>query len=364
MHKKILIAMLIVVALPLISLWYTNYYRLEQEVEVQVNGDLTQTADGLLAKVNDWYEMNSRMLKQNVLLKSIQSNEEAQQEPVLKAITSTYEWTYLAYAIGQDGYKTARSDDVAILNADGTKAHFRGDRVYFKQIAAGNKMGQQVLMSRTLGQPAFILCEAIKYPQIPSPKPGALCIGMTVTKMSETITRAKIGETGYAILLDESNKVIARGGASGASASGGLEDMSDSPALVQAVSARGDKPYIYTSSNVKKIAYSVTSTNGWRLIVEQDYDDAFAPVIEAKRNSLILLIVTVVLTLIVSFFMAKRLAKPIQRLTGIADDISRGTFHNKIDESSRSDEIGDLAKAIERMSISISIAFRKLKAKK
>ena len=362
MHKKILIAMLIVVALPLISLWYTNNYKLRQEVELQVSQDLVQTTHQLADKINEWNDTNVRMLDQNSKLAAIQSGEEAQQKPVLASIVSSYDWTYLAYGLDADGYRTARSDDEVLIKPDGTR-DYRGDRIYFKQIQAGNPVGSQVLISNTLDTPAIILCHGIEVQdKLSFGKKPILCIGMTVNKLSDTVVNTKIGKTGYAILLDETNKVIAHGKPEVLKEK--VRDMSDDTALLHAVDSRGDKPYFYTNNKVQKIAYSETVANNWRLIVEQDYDDAFSPVIKATREALIFLVITIILTIVVSYFMAKRLAKPIQRLTGIADDISRGTFHNKIDESARSDEIGELAKAIERMSISISIAFRKLKAKK
>lgn len=59
--------------------------------------------------------------------------------------------------------------------------------------------------------------------------------------------------------------------------------------------------------------------------------------------------------------MARKLAGPILTMAMIANDIRKGRFYNKIEESSRTDEIGELARALEKMSVSMSIAFKKLK---
>jgi methyl-accepting chemotaxis protein len=358
MLKKFLIAILIVVFLPLASLWYTNGYRLQIDLEREVNEDLVQTADLLAAKIDGWTDMNLRLLKQNSSLSQMISGKEDQQKPILESMVNTYEWLYLAYAIGSDGFKTARSDDKPILKEDGTKAHFRGDRSYFKQIRAGSKTGQQLVLSRTLKKPAFILCQALRASTESFLRSGALCIGSTVSDLSESVINTKVGATGYAILLDDSNKVIAHGKPGALKEQ--LQDLSGESVVTEAAP---DRPYVYQSGDKQMIAYMKAAGRGWNLIVTQEYDDAYSALNVAKRNSLILLLVTILLSVAMSYFMARLLTKPIQKLTAIANDIRKGKLYNSIDESARSDEIGELAKAIEKMSISISIAFKKLKSK-
>lgn len=359
MLYKFLIAILISVSLPLASLLYTNAYKLQRDLELQVNKDLSQATDLLAEKIDGWNDMNLRLLKQNSSLSQIRSGEEHQQKPILESMVNTYEWLYLAYAIGNDGYKTARSDDKAILNPDGTKAHFRGDRSYFKQIRAGSPIGQQLVLSRTLNKPAFILCRTLAVKDAPRRNPGALCIGSTVSDLSSSVVGTKIGETGYAILLDDTNKVIAHGNPDALKEQ--LQDFSDQPVVT---AAQLEESYIYQDGDTQKLAYMKSVGQGWRLVITQDYNDAYAQYFEARRDSLTLLFITIIISGLIAYFMARMLAKPILNLTTIANDIRKGSFYSSIDESRRNDEIGELARSIEKMSISISIAFKKLKAKK
>jgi methyl-accepting chemotaxis protein len=359
MLYKFLIAMLVAVSLPLVSLLYTNGYKLEQNLELKVNENLSQTADLLALKIDDWNEMNLRLLKQNSSLSQIRSGVESQQKPILESMIDTYEWLYLAYAIGSDGYKTARSDDKPILNKDGTKAHFRGDRSYYKQIRSGSTIGQQLVLSRTLNKPAFILCRELSLKDSYGIKPGALCIGSTVDELSNSVVNTKIGKTGYAILLDDANKVIAHGYPDMLKEQ--LQDYSDQPVVT---SARLEEPYVYQDGDIKKLAYMKSVGQGWRLVITQDYDDAYNEYFSSRRNALVLLLFTFIVSGVISYIMARMLAKPIQNLTVIANDIRKGSFYSNIDESKRTDEIGELARSIEKMSISISIAFKKLKSKK
>jgi len=102
---------------------------------------------------------------------------------------------------------------------------------------------------------------------------------------------------------------------------------------------------------------------GWNLVIQQDYEEAFAPVRAADRNALILLALTVVLAGLVAFVVSRRFTKPILGLTAVANDISRGKLNLKIAETARNDEIGDLAQAIERMGNSIRLAMERFKKK-
>jgi methyl-accepting chemotaxis protein len=54
------------------------------------------------------------------------------------------------------------------------------------------------------------------------------------------------------------------------------------------------------------------------------------------------------------------LSIPIQRLTTLAEEISRGKINPQISYANRKDEIGALARAIERLSTSIRLAIKRL----
>ena len=87
-------------------------------------------------------------------------------------------------------------------------------------------------------------------------------------------------------------------------------------------------------------------------------------VINKARNNTLLFIGIVVLffvllTLIVNILFSKMVLKPIKHLSTNADEISLGKLETHIDTSG-GDEIAKLAKAFERMKISIKMAFDQL----
>lgn len=96
--------------------------------------------------------------------------------------------------------------------------------------------------------------------------------------------------------------------------------------------------------------------------MQQDADEVFSTVREADRHALITLAVAVLLVVVVvTLLVAGRLTRPIVRLTAAADAMSRGSFGDPIAEVGRDDEIGALARAIERMGMSIKVAVHRMR---
>lgn len=350
---KILFGYLLIPVLPLLGILYLINTGQAERIENTEN-QLKYHALSVSNDISRWAEMNLKVLKQNSLSKDIRSMTTIKQKPILENIQNTFDWSYLVYSIGSDGYKTARSDNKAIIKKDGSKAHYRGDREYYKQIVNGKNFGQQVVISRTHGGPAYVLC-------VPIEKSGgdhnALCMASELSTISENVTAAQIGKTGFAFLTDDKNNLIAHGGDL-TKVGDKLVNFGEHPAIA---GGRVGRPTQYEYEGREIVSYTTNTGLGWKLTVQQDYTEAYQELITAKRNAIILLALTVVLTLLFAMMLSRGLSLPIQRLTEIANGYSRGKFNVAIPGLDRGDEIGNLARAIQRMGKSIRIAIKKLK---
>lgn len=346
---KILLTMVAVALIPLAGLLYISGYQLEQDWRQNASLNLTLTANGLVGKVNGWVDMNSRALRENATLPDMISMDAARQKPILKAIQDAYEWTYLVFTVRPDGQNVGRSD--------GNPAQYYGDRSYFRQVLEGRPLGQEVVIGKTSQKPALILAGPIR--GAGDAVEGVIALAMQLVDVSQAIVGARIGETGFAILVDQQNKVIAHGQPQRVTQH--LQDFSEHPALRAKDSAPG--LIFYEEAGKRIVAHTQKTHLGWTLIVQQDYEDAFAPLLEARRNALILIACALVLVVVVAYALSRQLASPIWRLTTIAENISRGNFEVKIVGTGRRDEIGALARAIERMAVSIRMAFERLRKK-
>jgi methyl-accepting chemotaxis protein len=346
---KLLAAMLLVALLPLGSVWFVSRENAIHDWDRNIKVQLSGVADALVSQVDHWVDLNHRLMQQNAQTAAIKSMDKQQQDPVLLSIKDTYEWVNLAFTIDPKGNNIGRSDTRAPNPPD--------KRPFYRAVMEGAPLGHQVVIGITSGKPALILGSPIHGEN--KTIVGVIAMGMTLEKLSQTITTRKIGDTGFAFLLDEDGKVIAH---PQVDLSTERRDFSQHPAFLGA-SDSDSGSFIYNEDGKQIIAYTQKTLKGWNLVVQQDYEEAFAPVRAADRNAMILLAVTLVAASLVALVVSRRFARPILGLTSVANDMSRGKLDMKIAETSRTDEIGDLAHAIERMGTSIRLAMERLKKK-
>lgn len=344
---QILATLCIIALIPLGGLWYIGIYKAKQDWTNIIFKNLVEATETLSSSVDEWTDMNLSALEQNALTPAIRSMDTEQQHPILRSITDAYDWVYLAFTVLPNGQNIGRSDTKPLK--------YYGDRNYFKQVMSGKTQGQQVLLGKTSGKPALVLAKPI--PGSAKKPLGVIAIAMSLKDLSKTVTNTKIGSTGFAILLDANNRLIAHGKGLIAAE---LQDFSHHPALRKLNSPNQDS-FIFEENSHKIVSLAKTTSYGWTLIVQQDYAEAYQAANRARLNAVFLLTATCLAVLIISYILANRLSSPLRNLTRIADEISRGKLSIKIPETTRSDEIGALALAIERMVVSLQIAFERLR---
>lgn len=338
---KLFITMIAVALLPLSAIWYLHYRASVERLSHDIEERLSAQADESVGYVNGWVDTHLRMLRQNASLDDIVSMNGHRQAPVLQSIARQYPWVFLAHTLGPDGMNVGRSDSEAPKDY--------ADREYFQQAISGAPMGRQVVISKTNGRPAFILSVPITNRGLQ--RVGVLAVAMAIDELSRKITAVRIGNTGYAFLVDDKANVIAHPAARG--------NLAAHPAVV----ALGDQPkkkVVFMDAGKAVVAYAQKTEQGWMVVAQQDYADAYAPLQEANRSALVLLVASVVFVGLLSSLLASRLTRPIRHLTEIADEISHGRLAEEIEEVNRSDEIGGLARAIDRLKSSVAVAMKRL----
>ncbi len=340
---KLLFVMIIVATLPLALIWYASSQSTEHLVTEQVNQRLSQTASALSSFIGGWVDMNVRMLKQNSAAPDMASMQNNQQVPILKQITREYDWIYLAHTLAINGDNISRSDDKPAKNYV--------ERSYLRQVLGGKPLGQQVLIGKTSGKPALVLATPIQNDQ--GKTQGILAIAMTLKELSDKIVNAKIGTTGYAFLLDPDGRVIAH---PSDEFTNERKNLSAHPAY-RALMFDHRQRVEYTDVNGNRvISYAAKTPHDWILVVQQDYAEAYASLSETHTSAKILLAITLLLAFLIALYVSGRLITPIKRLTGVAEQVSRGEFQMQLVDTGRQDELGDLARAIERLGHSVRLS--------
>ncbi|NHZ38103.1 cache domain-containing protein [Massilia rubra] len=346
---KVLITLLAATLIPLCTLWLISERAAQRELTDNVSQSLVLTMNTVANGINAWDETNLHAMGQTSRLADVVSMKTERQVPILKATGKAYEWSFLMFTIAPDGSNTARNDGGAPINY--------GDRSYFQAVMKGQPVGRQVAISKTTGKPALIVATPIR--DVNAALVGVLAMSMNLADISKIVTDIRIGETGRAILLDGNNKVIAHGDSSKVRTA--LQDFSAYPALK--VAGIVDAPVAYTAEDRKVMGFMRKLPQGWTLLIEQDYDEAFATMHKMQRDARILIAAAVLLVIGVAIFFGKALTRPINDLTAIAVQLSNGELKVNIPQTARGDEIGSLARAIDRLGVSIQLAMDRLRKK-
>lgn len=345
---KVVATLLVVTLVPLCTLWYVGNRTAERELSANISQNLVATMNTTSTRITGWDDSNLRMLRQSARLNDIIGMKSERQVPVLTAIGEAYD-SFLVHTIGPDGTDIARSDGGALLNF--------ADRSYFKDVMKGAPIGRQVVISKTSGKPSLLLASPIRSAN--NEVIGTIAMALNLGDISQAVTDVHVGATGRAILLDSTNKVIAHGDAQKVQTA--LQDFSGHSALKTA--GITDGPVAYQNDGKDMIGYMRKLPQGWTLLVEQEYDEAFAPLNQMKKEGRLLIMITIGLVVAIAYMLGKALTRPINELTIIADKLSKGDFDVNLTQSGRGDEIGSLARAIERLGISIKLAMDRLRSK-
>ena len=350
MFPKMLIPMAVIAIVPLVVTWQINLKTTTDSIQLNVNKQLDELSTGLVNFVDTWVEMNLRMLRQNAATSQMRSMDPNKQEELLKLITKEYNWNYLAFTVDSYGQNIARSDGKALK--------FYGDRDYVKQVLRGGEYGSQVLISRTTGKPSLIISVPIRSGA--EQLKGVLAIGMSIEQISEHVTKAKIGKTGHAFILDELGKIIAH---QSPEFTKERKDLSDHPAFIASRSNTMELIYTDQKTGEKMVSVAQTTNFGWTLIAELPYNEAFAELSTINHKAVIFLVGTLIAVIIIAYLVARGLSIPIQKLTLTTEKLSRGEFNSKLRYTNRKDEIGALSRAIGLLATSNKILLQRMSSK-
>lgn len=346
---KLLLTLLLVSLVPLCSLWYLGHSSAKRDLHDSIEQSLMSALDNAATGINAWDGANVRALRHASRLGDVVSMKTERQNPVLTAMVVTYEWSYLAFTVAPDGSNIGRSD--------GAPATFYGDRSYFKEVLAGQELGRQVLIGKSSGKPSLILAAPVRNDE--RVLVGVIAMAMNLGVVSETVAKTRIGDTGHAILLDAANKVIAHGASFKVKTA--LQDLSAYPGL----KAPGINQQLarYRVEGKEMVGFARKLPQGWTLLIEQEYGEAYAPLARMESEAVTLIAVATALVIGVAFLMGKQLTRPIIQLTEIAQELSNGRLDVGIPQTARGDEIGSLARAIDRLGISMQMAMDRLRKK-
>ncbi|MDJ0647304.1 MAG: ATP-binding protein [Xenococcaceae cyanobacterium MO_188.B19] len=294
-----------------------------------------------------WDQMNVLTLKQLSQQSDVISMDEDKQEAVLKNLVKTHDNLYIASTTDRDGFNLARSD--------GGKPLYYGDRHWFLGARAGKEITYQTLISRSIRKPAICMGAPIR--ETPGEVAGVMMMCSELSALAEQIGQLKFGKTGYAVLVDNTGKVLAHPNPAFISGEQ-LTDSSEYAPIKKVLEGR-DGFFAFKDKGIKWVSYGISLDNGWNVAILQQETEFLQNEQEFQRMAYLVSSVAVLAVIGLTLLLANHLIKPISELTTAAKAISNGQLDRRV-EIKREDELGSLATSFNQMAKRLKISFKEL----
>ena len=174
----------------------------------------------------------------------------------------------------------------------------------------------------------------------------------------DVISAIKIGDTGYAIAIDDSGQLIAHPDISlvlrGDAAPASLERLKSTVAIP-------GRPTVVTSGadGTRVVAVAArTAGPGWIVIAQQPVAEAFNAIRVALWRSLALVVIGALFALALAYWLARRMSGPIQQLKQGTERIGAGQFDYRV-AIKTGDELEQLADRFNGMAGELAVSKEK-----
>jgi signal transduction histidine kinase/CheY-like chemotaxis protein len=263
-----------------------------------------------------------------------------------------------------------------ITHLDGSgKEQLRVSRLALDAIGSQEDYSQtpkflEARAGRTYFSPVYFLNESVPYMTVAVPA-GEYGVEVTVAEVNlkavwDVVSRIRIGKAGYAYVVDSLGRLVAHPDISL------VLQKRDLSALPQIRSARGPRP-AGSDEGVGMIAaglqggqfltaYAPIAALGWLVFVEQPLGEAFAPLQASIVRSIILFALGLVLSVLASVLLARRMVAPIRILQAGAARIGAGDLSHRIDVRT-GDELETLGDEFNRTAAQLQESYASLEEK-
>lgn len=183
---------------------------------------------------------------------------------------------------------------------------------------------------------------------------GVLAAQVNLRGMWTLVDRINIGQKGSLYVIRKDGVVIAHRDKKPVLSQANWKTL----VPVEKVLAGGTGSLDYTSPDGRSLlsAYAPLPSLGWGIVVEQPMDEAYATVRAMNRQSVWIIIGSILLTLVIGVLTARSTVKPVLRLVEGTRRISQGDLAHQI-ILHRQDEIGQLAASFNEMARSLKASY-------
>ena len=171
--------------------------------------------------------------------------------------------------------------------------------------------------------------------------------------LSKVIGNIKVGETGYAYILNKESTVIAHPDSSFVEDKYNVfEDAANNPELKQLaeiteviVMGEAGMGEHYFRGKDKYVSYAPVSGSSWSFVMEQERDELFSGIMALRKNFIITTAFFILCGLVFSIFLSRNIRQPLEKIEQYTKQLAQGDLSIEL-ASNRTDEFGSTVNAL------------------
>ncbi len=320
---------------------FISYQMAKNALEKRTVEHLNQLVDSTTHAIADWFDNRkldvANWAKQDIIKTALKDNFSG--KAAKKTLNDDFARMKKEYQY-YSGFHLSNSTGTVVASSNPNLVGTMNikDRVYFKEALQGKVNMSQVLKSKTDGSPIVMIAAPVTDN---GPVIGVFYVLISIQDFnSKFIDWIKIGETGYAFMVDKEGIALAHPNKNHIMNTRITEFDFGSDML-----AAPDGIFYYSAKDTDKVAALQTfEAMGWKIVITTNVDETYAAVSTLARLSLILVGSMVALAIVVILFVANSVTKPINMVVeGLRDAAEgEGDLTKRLVVESR-DEAGELA---------------------
>lgn len=174
---------------------------------------------------------------------------------------------------------------------------------------------------------------------------GVVALDLPLTYLHGLINDVKIGNNGYAVLLDESRKYISH-------PTRNQGELAEDTFIDQIYEKESDRLHFSFNGSKRVGAFSTNEITGWKIVGAVDQSEITETATPILTKTIIVIALSTIIGFILVFFITRSIIKPIEELKEKALILSTGDLTTEIDIQSK-DEVGQLGNAFKEMQQSL-----------
>src|SRR5258706_6909642 len=227
----------------------------------------------------------------------------------------------------------------------------------------------EALKVKTWFGPVYFRKETEPYMAIAIPeardRSGVTVVDVNLKFIWDVVSRIRIGQKGVAYVVDDKGCLVAHPDISLVLKKVSLSDLPQvKSALAAKTEIEGQDVLDARDLSGARVfsAYAQVAPTGWRVFVEEPAAEVLTPLYDAILRTAYLLLAGLVISIVASVFLARRMVEPVRALQRGADRIRAGDLTSRI-EVKTGDELEDLAGRFNTMTDQLRESYADLEKK-